>query len=440
MFRWDYNNAYMPTPVYNLAALPYPTSASYPLMDDPSYQHRSPSRPVADYSVPSDFVADFLGKSGGNEQYPMNPPAYSPMISDAPALHHTGETPQFGPSVPVTVVPNIVRKSTTGIFKILECAMPSLFPVAINSSQLIAEIKADPSALNTQMWSGVLTNTPRDRYYRAHLSGMEKVLKTIVDDTLRRLRDDLNAPQLSVFLRRIWNTTFPVTGKKVEKFIQEYDSTNSKYFNGSTVVVSNEEEDQARLDHLDKQIAAAEAEVAAWHKLLAGGDTSLKNFRSMKANYLKELNRIDSNSVSLSVIRAHLATPDLTKSKIFLEGGSLGIPELPEWEHPTVREKKKLHEKFAKDMDEVFASSTRQSSVPKGCGIPAGSFCFDPASEIDDTWLTPPYEEWGAELGGDPPSITPLQSPLSVTSVESVPKKTTGSHRLSIDALRAFAQ
>ena len=430
--------------MYNLAPLPYPSSASYPLMDDTTYQQRSPSRSMPLYSGQSDFVSDFLGKSGGNEQYPMvAPPAYSPIISDQ--FHHlpiSGETPEFGPNEPAaaTIVPNVVRKSTTGIFRILESAMPSLFPVPANTHNLVSEIQSDPLALNTQMWSGVLTNTVRDRYYRVHLSGMEKVLRTIVDETLRKLRDDLNAPQLSVFLRRIWNTAFPVSGKTVEKFILNYDTENSKFFKGSTVVLSVEEDDQARLAALDQEIAAAEAELAAWHKLLAGGDSALKNFRAMKSNFLKELNRIDSMSVSLSTIRANLSTSALSSNtKIFIEGGAMGIPSLPEWEHPEIRAKKILVEKFTREMDEIFAS-TGISSVPKGCGIPPGSFCFDPASEIDDTWLTPPYEEWEAQLVGEPPSVTPLQSPLSVASVDAVPRKSAGSHRLSIDALRAFAQ
>ena len=392
------------------------------------------------YSGPSDFVSDFLGKSGGNEQYPMvAPPAYSPMLADAYQNQFvSGETPEFGPNEPTTVVPNVVRKSTTGIFKVLESAMPSLFPIPVNTQTLVSDIASDPLALNTQMWSGVLTNTGRDRYYRVHLSGMEKVLRTIVDETLRKLRDDLNAPQLSVFLRRIWNTAFPVSGKKVEKFIVDYDTEKSKYFNGSTTVL--EDNDQARIVQLDNQIAAAEAEIAAWHKLLASGDTMLTNFRAMKSNFFKEINRIDSSSVSLSVIRSNLSSGELASNgKIFVEGGSMGIPELPDWEHPEIRAKKNLLDKFTKDMDEIFGS-TGMHSVPKGCGIPPGSFCFDPAAEIDDTWMTPPYEEWEAQLVGEPPSITPLKSPLSVASAEHVPRKSGGSHRLSIDALRAFAQ
>jgi hypothetical protein len=410
-------------------------------MDDPSYQQRSPPRAVQVYSGPTDFVSEFLGQSGGNEHYSMAPPAFSPMLAD----QYVGESPNFGSNSAQTVVPNVVRKSTTGIFKVLETAMPSLFPVPISTSTLVSEIKADPSALITQMWSGVLSNTSRDQFYRVHLSGMEKVLKSIVDETLRRLRDDLNAPQLSVFLRRIWNTTFPVTGKRVEKFIVDYDKNNSKFFNGSNAIISIQEDDKAYLASLDARIATAEAEIAAWHKLLAHGDTRLKNFRSMKSNYTKEINRIDTNtsSISLSTIRANLATADLVKSKIFLEGGSLGIPELPEWEHPVVRAKKLLIDKFTKDMNEVFASSTGSlttvSVQPSGCGIPPGSFCFDPAAEIDESWLTPTYEEWDAQLSGEPPiSITPLQSPLS----DGIPTKSgrPNSHRLSLDALRAFAQ
>jgi len=150
-----------------------------------------------------------------------------------------------------------------------------------------------------------------------------------------------------------------------------------------------------------------------------------------------------------------ISTSQIESATPFMEGGALPIPILAEWDHPEIREKRKIHGIFLREMNEVLAASINNLSLShSGVGIPPGSFCFDPASSIDETWNAPPYEEWEAQIEGEIPvqltseNSTPLPSPVtqqhkqrsSVAADSSDSATIIGrSHRLSIDALRAFA-
>jgi hypothetical protein len=251
---------------------------------------------------------------------------------------------------------------------------------------------------------------------------MEKVLKAIIDETLRTLRDDLNAPQLSVFIRRIWNSIFPVCGRTVEKYIVKYDAENKQYFACSDPdLVGTCDRLIEQLSKLDEEILATRSEIESWQKLSSVGDERMHNFKSMKRNFSRELSRIDDSS-----------------SSTFIEGGFAPIPQLAPWEHPETRDRNRIMSIFVSEMEDALASAIGTFKISNGCGIPVGSYCFDPAAEIADAWNTPLYEEWDAELEGDVPVVVTEGSPLPSPVADLTAKKNSNSHRLSIDALRAF--
>lgn len=248
-------------------------------------------------------------------------------------------------------VPNLIRRSTSGIFRILDSH--AVFPIRCDYTDIIESCVKDKAGTKTEMWTGMLSVSPtRTSFYKMYLSALEKTLVSMLDETTRKWRDELSSPQLSVFIRRLWNTILPLCGKAIEDDVSEFDKLNVHFFlspSGSTVA----EESRSTLDALTKEILLLEEEIDGWEQLRARGIHRLAEFRRMKSRFMEQLSFV-------------------ALSEGYLAGGV--IPEMTHWEHPEIRVKRRYINSLSEEFQEAIGSTFRE---PKAVGVPAGSFCFD---------------------------------------------------------------
>ena len=382
--------------------LPFaPSSASHGLV--PGHPHtRSPSRfpQYTDEAILSDAPPMMSSQSFPDHG---NVPFVDAFLGGA-----VDQQPDFSLAEPPAVTPVVVRKKPSGYFKVLERFQ--INPVSFNFNEVIDGIVNNPAPLST-MWSGILTGSKYDRNYQTVLLILERVFTTLLDDTVRRLRDEAQVQQLAVFLRQIWTAVLPVYADIVEKWIVEYHNSNSASFFKDLDTDDWDEEDEARekrLDELDQEIEELQAEIEAWERIsrnYPGIDSRAVAFAQQKLYFVQRL------GLTLSV-------PTETAT-CFVEGGKMGYPTVPEWEHPEIRRKRKIRDVMTAGVAaELNDSSLYQPLAEQAMGIPANGFCFEPGVVVDPRWGSWTSQGWDVEL---PEYARP-----------------TSHHRLSLDALSAF--
>ena len=417
-----------------MAPLPFaPSSASYPGFVASHSRARSPSRvhryeedeylrdapqALSSQSYPSGYnmsFADAFLSGGLEDNVNMSPVG---LMETTPQFGFPQQSP-LGMSAPLADAPSPVefmdqqtstRKKPTGFFKVLEKF--SISPVNFDFRNLVESVVNDPSQLST-MWSGILTGTKLDRNYAIMLFIMEKVFTRFLDETVRRLRDEMQSPQLAVFFRQIWTALLPVCSESVERWIVEYHETNAVSFCKDAETDEWDEEDEARekiVDDLDQELEELQTEIDMWESIQrnypSGCDDRAMRFMESRLLFSQRLNL--------------LASVPGEASSNFLDGGFMEKPQLPAWEHPVRRKKLQIRDMLhASLINELGMSDAMFSSEDCAMGIPASGFCFEPGVVADQRW-----ETW--------------TSPGWIVDDQNVHNNHQKHHRLSVDALSAF--
>lgn len=415
--------------VYNpngyMAPLPLaPSSASYPGLVAGHTRNRSPSRiqpyeeeeylrdappAVSSQSYPSQYNVSFA------DQFIMD--ALEDNVNMSPPLGAMETTPQFGfpqqsplmdaPSPVEYMEPSVVRNKPTGFFKVLEkFRIPA---ISFNFSELV-EFVVNDSERFTKMWSGSLTGSKLDKNYSILLAILEKVFFRYLDETICRLRDEMQAHQLAVFYRQIWTALLPVCAETVERWIIDYHNTNSLSFCKAIDTDEWDDEDNARekiLDELDEELQDLQTEIEAWESLQrsfpTGCDERATRFMESRLLFAQRLNLLAS-------IPSESTSP-------FLDGGFLEKPKLTAWEHPVRRKKLKIRDMLQAALEmELNSDGFFSSENDVAMGVPASGFCFEPGVVCDQRWETWTSPGWLVDEQHN------NQLP----------------HRLSLDALSAF--
>lgn len=412
----------------------YPSSASHPALMAAQMQIRSPSRiPQSQMSsgemrfvdgpplMSSQAFPDY-GSSGFNLSEFTSEPTEAVMVAPI------GDTPQFGaapfpqasPEAPY-VVPTVVRKKPSGFFRVLETF--ELNRVNFNFDDMIQEVIGQPSSVSSEMWSGLLTGSRFDRNYKIILALMEKVLTSIIGETVRRLRDECQAQQLAVFVRQIWTALLPVCAEVVEKYIVEYHKANHEsFFKDETDEWDAEDEArEKRLDELDAELEALQAEIDGWEILernFLNDDYAARVFVHTKQLFAQRLLFVNSAPVS--------------SDAKFIDGGK--IPQLAPWQHPEVRRKAQIRDALVADMQEALAGFAPFEN--EKIGIPVDGFCFEPGVKTDPRWDAWTSPGWHVLLPENYVAADENTAPASEA------KATLGQfkdqRRLSLDAFSAF--
>ena len=364
---------------------------------------------------PSDisFVDAFLGST----TEPQMTSAVSPFVEPAAQF---GLVPQYTAPMDTAetdphVVPVVTRKKPSGFFKALEKFTINTIP--FNFGEMVDAGINDSSHLST-MWSGILTGSKFDRNYQVILMLIERVFTALLDDTVRRLRDDAQAQQIAVFLRQIWTALLPVCAETVEKWIVNYHKENNASFFKDLDTDEWDEDDEARekrLDELDQEIEELQAEIEAWERIqrnYPGIDPKATQFVQSKLLFAQRLNLF-------------LSVPAESTSS-FLEGGLMGPFSLPVWEHPQLRVKHKIRDVMMSAVSyEMSTLGSYQRLSEQSAGIPAHGYCFEPSVVLDSRWETAVPSGWVVDLPPD-------------ENYAAMNNKQSSSHRLSLDALSAF--
>ena len=398
-----------------MVPLPYPpASASYPELHT-----RSPSRyetslrdaPAAtsSQSYPDNYNVSFADTfiSGG---------LVDNVNVSAPVAMET--TPQFGfpqqsplgASGPA-VVPTVVRKKPSGFFALLDKFVIS--GIEFDFSELVSSVVGCDNKSSDQlstMWSGILTGSKLDRNYQTILLIIEKVFTRFLDETIKRLRDELKAHQLAVFLRQVWTAILPVSSESVERWIIDYHSVNADSFYKDVGLDEWDAEDEAKekqLDELDQELEELQAEIDVWERIQrnypSNSDEKALRFVESKLLFAQRLNLLASVSAEATTA--------------FLDGGFLEKPTIPLWEHPERRKKLKIRDIMnSAVVTELGSESYYTNGEDEAMGIPASGFCFEPGVVADSRWDSWAFPGWTVEQQAQPPHH----------------------HRLSLDALSAF--
>jgi hypothetical protein len=456
-FRWEitpqYDNPqhHIPSQYYGdyypmdgyMAPLPLPpSSASYPALVPSHTRTRSPSR-ICQYDT-ADVLRD-APPVASSQSYPEN---YNVSFADAFMMGGLQDnlsespvpfmetTPQFGfpqqspLGVPVPVadvqheteytIPTVVRKKPSGFFQVLERF--SISPIDFNYSDLVASVVNDPAQLST-MWSGILSGSKLDRNFTIMLFIMEKVFMRFLEETVRRLRDDLQAQQLAVFLRQIWTALLPVCSETVEKWIVNYHEENSASFFKEVDTDEWDEEDESRekiLDDLDQELQELQAEIDIWEGMQrhypGACDERAARFIDNKLFFVQRLNLL-----------ASIPTESTSK---YQDGGFMEKPELPAWEHPIRRKKLQIRDMMCASVISELGTEGMFTNDDNAMGIPASGFCFEPGVLGDHRWDSWNSPGWIVDVGD-----LPSENVAPPEALEPAPKR---HHRPSLDALSAF--
>lgn len=359
------------------------------------------------------FVDLFLGTTA-------DPPMASAVMPFVEPAAQFGLAPQYSAPMDAVepdqhVVPVVSRKKPSGYFKALEKFTINSIP--FNFGEMVDAVVNESSHLST-MWSGILTGTKFDRNYQAVLQLIEKVFTALLDDTVRRLRDDAQAQQIAVFLRQIWTALLPVCAESVEKWIVNYHKENSASFFKDLDTDEWDEDDEARekrLDELDQEIEELQAEIEAWERIqrnYPGIDPRATQFVQSKLLFAQRLNLF-------------LSVPTESTSS-FLDGGLIGQFSLPAWEHPQLRVKHKIRDVMMSSVAyEMSTLGSYQRLSEQSAGIPAHGYCFEPSVVLDSRWETATPSGWVVDLPPD-------------ENYAARNNKQSSLHRLSLDALSAF--
>ena len=398
-------------------SLPYhPSSASHSGFLATQSDRRSPPRiPQCQKSsgdmflvdgpstMSSQSVPDFGVGSFNLHEFTADPNEAMVMISDTPQFG-AAPFPHSSPEVPY-VVPTVVRKKPSGFFRVLETF--DIDRVKFNFDEMIQAVVARPNSVVSEMWSGLLTGTRFDRNYTIVIALMEKVLMSIIDETVRRLRDECQAQQLAVFVRRIWTALLPVCAEVVEKYIEEYHATSHESFfkEVSDEWDAEDETREKRLDELDAELEVLQAEISGWESLQSHflqEDYSARLFVHNKQLFLHRLEFVENYPVDAS-------------SKFLADGNH--VPQLPDWQHPETRRKAQVREALVADMHEAL--STFEKFDNEKIGIPVDGFCFEAGVKTDPRWDAWNTAGWTVLLPDE--NVVPPQT-----------------RRLSVDAFSAF--
>ena len=363
---------------------------------------QSPMPVLTGYADPMVGTPDFGGA------YPNQSPLHSVRLSDMPTQSEY-------------VVPTVIRKKPSGYFRALETFTLNRIP--IDTQALIAEILPNPTGFGSTMWSGVLTGTKLDRNYSIVLAVIEKVTMAVLDETVRRLRDECDAHQLAVFVRRIWSVVLPMAAQQLEKFIINYHAENHAAF-FKELDDEWDSEDEARekkLDELDAELAEIQAEIDEWEAVQRGltSDPRCDAFLRSQAEFQRKLDLVASVKVDSS-------TP-------FLPGGA--IPVMPPWEHPAIRMKRRIEASLKADLEDQTQQLGAYLIPDHVTGIPVSGFCFEEVA-ADSQWDTWTGTGWDVDV--DMENVRPVGTPELVLADMGGAKTEGSNRRLSLDALKAF--
>jgi hypothetical protein len=300
------------------------------------------------------------------------------------------------------------RKATTGIFRVLDSLEHQ--EIDLDVSSVASECKRDKRGAISQMWTGLLTDSPsRDQAYMLYLSSLEKTLVAMVDVTIRRWAEDPRSPQLAVFVRRLWNTVFPVSGKAVEDEVVSYDTANRNYFRSSAC--NQYQTSDVTADSITAAIRSLEEEIEQWERIRARGDARLDEFRRQRSRFAEELAMIES-------------------SHEYFAGGT--IPRLPAWEEPRLREQHKFCNILHQEYESIVSEGVQPSD--RAVGVPSTAFCFVNATREDDRELYK-YKPFYASVDGE---LIPENPQLPSNEVVTPSNEPVQNRRVSIDAVMAF--
>lgn len=443
--------AVLPEQEYHLSLQDYPrSSVPHPMSGRSEHRTRSPSRFSQLNQQGEVYFVNRPAVSSTPQSYPIPAECFvdeflvgqGPVESAQAGFPAIGGTPEFGDIHPAPPANRpIVRECSSHrggdnklcfFFKVLESfVVPE---VSLDAAEIVSQALSSKFPTDSVMWSGMLTNSKLDRNYKVCLILLEKGLTSVIDATHRKLLEVTGnqAQHLVVFLRRIWTGILPVCGGRVEKWIREYNEKNCDGFYKDVVDFSSssglqewDAEDEARektLDDLDARIADLEAEIEQWENFqrdYAKLDHKATLFLQLKRVFRDRLLAIESVPVE--------------STKLFLEGGS-SIPSLPAWEHPQIREKKRLQNLLqAEYQQSLFLKSSVDEVV--SLGAPPNGSCFEPGIRSDSRWnrlLETTLTGWNTEPIYGENFETNLPSPVDGGNP-------TSSRRLSLDALKAFA-
>ena len=344
------------------------------------------------------FVNEFLGPSSGQSVY-------------------AGGTPEFGEHY----AQEVARDRPHKLFRVLESfKVPE---VSLNAADVVSQLLAERFDFHSVMWSGVLTGSKLDKNYKIILALMEKALVSVIDETVRSLRDNHDAVQLAVFIRRLYTIQLPNCGKLVEKWICDYHAKNFEAFYREGESDEWDAEDEGRekeLDQLDEELEELKAEIENWERI----ERNYLAFDEKAALFIRSKRLFEQRLLLIESV-------PVESTSAFLEGGSDPNPVLPPWEHPEVREKHRLRAVFQAELDEIISSDTLE--IDKSMGIPPNGFCFEPGVVKDSRWDQYRATPWEAIfMEEDVENLGLAASPMGDKNASS------RSHRLSLDALKAF--